>query len=103
MSRFIIIVDDDIDPSNLSEVMWALGTRCDPETSIDIIGGRPGMGSDPILPPEKRALSDYTVSTAIIYACKPYSWMKQFPRSVKSSPEALERIRQKWGKLLFDE
>ncbi len=103
MNRFIIIVDDDIDPSNISEVLWALGTRCDPATSIDIISGRLGQGSDPIMPPEKKARYDYTVSTAMIYACKPYNWIKEFPRSVKSDPEDLEKVRQKWGKALFDE
>ena len=34
--RFVIVVDDDIDPFNLHDVMWALATRCDPETSLDI-------------------------------------------------------------------
>lgn len=101
MSRFIIIVDDDIDPFNTSEVLWALATRCDPATSIDFISGRPGMGSDPILSPERRKRYDYTVSTALVYACKPYSWLKDFPRSVKGSPEALEKARQKWGTVLF--
>jgi len=36
LCRFIIVVDDDIDPSNISDVIWALGTRCDPETGIDV-------------------------------------------------------------------
>ena len=54
LGRYTIIVDEDIDPSNISEVLWALATRCDPETSVDIIGGFCGMRSDPLLPPEKR-------------------------------------------------
>ena len=29
--RFVMVVDDDIDPFNLHDVMWALATRCDPE------------------------------------------------------------------------
>ena len=29
-NRWTIVVDEDIDPSNLSEVVWAMGTRCDP-------------------------------------------------------------------------
>src|SRR6516165_6140453 len=35
--RYTIVVDDDIDVSNLEEVIWALITRSDPATSIDII------------------------------------------------------------------
>lgn len=101
LGKFIIIVDDDIDPSNMSEVLWALATRCDPETSIDIIGGRLGMASDSRLEPEKRRSGDLTCSLAIIYACKPYSWIDQFPKAIKSSPEVLKEVKEKWGKLLF--
>src|SRR5262249_43513782 len=35
--RYTIVVDDDIDVSDLQEVTWALLTRSDPATSIDII------------------------------------------------------------------
>lgn len=100
-SRFIIIVDDDIDPSNISEVLWALGTRCDPETSIDIIGGCLTASSDPRLPPDKRSRADFVSSRAIIYACKPYSWIKEFPPATKSKPETLKKVKEKWGKLIF--
>ena len=30
MNRFVIVVDDDVDPMNLEEVMWAVSTRCEP-------------------------------------------------------------------------
>ena len=100
MSRFTVIVDDDIDPNNMSEVLWAIVTRCDPATSIDIIDGCWGAGSDPRLDPEKRERGDLTCSKAIIYACKPYSWIKQFPPSIKSSPEVLAQVQKKWGKVI---
>ena len=35
-NRFTIVVDDDIDPTRIDDVVWALSTRCDPETDIDI-------------------------------------------------------------------
>ena len=34
--RCIVVVDDDIDPSNKSEVLWALGTRMEPQNSSTI-------------------------------------------------------------------
>lgn len=37
MGRFIIVVDDDIDPSNTDDVLWALTTRCDPALDIDVL------------------------------------------------------------------
>ena len=96
LNRFIIIVDDDIDPSNLSEVLWALGTRCDPETSIDIIRQCYGTPLDPLLPPEKRARRDFTHSKAIITACKPYYWRKDFPIPIGTRRELKEQVKQKW-------
>ena len=35
--RWVIVVDDDIDPSNLFDVVWAMSTRCDPVEDIDYI------------------------------------------------------------------
>ncbi|MFC1907015.1 UbiD family decarboxylase [Chloroflexota bacterium] len=95
--RFVIVVDDDIDPSNISEVLWALGTRVEPNTAIEVINGCWGYGSNPALPPERRARGDFTHSIAIILACKPYAWIKDFPPSIKSSPELLKKTREKWA------
>lgn len=33
----MVVVDEDIDPSNITEVIWALVTRTDPEKDIDIV------------------------------------------------------------------
>jgi UbiD family decarboxylase len=96
MNRFIVIVDDDINPSNIGEVLWALTTRCDPQASIDILRGCWGARSDPLLSPEKRRLDQIDLSKAILYACKPYHWIKNFPPAVKSSPELLAKVKQKF-------
>ncbi len=36
-TKWIIAVDDDVDPTDLNEVMWALSTRCHPSEDIDIL------------------------------------------------------------------
>ncbi|MFC1905688.1 UbiD family decarboxylase, partial [Chloroflexota bacterium] len=36
-NAFVIVVDDDIDPSDPGQVFWAMATRCDPETQVDIL------------------------------------------------------------------
>ncbi len=95
--RWVIVVDDDIDPFNISEVLWALGTRCDPATSIDIVRGWRSNALDPCLPPEKRRQQDLTRSLAIVQACKPYYWIEQFPPSIKLDPQVVERVKQKWA------
>jgi 3-polyprenyl-4-hydroxybenzoate decarboxylase len=99
-SKLIIVVDDDIDPSNTSEVIWALATRTDLETSIDIIRGCWTTKSNPILSPEHRRLNVQQMSRALILACKPYSWIDKFPPSIKSSPELLKKIKEKWVHIL---
>lgn len=99
-STMVIVVDDDIDPANNSEVIWALGTRLDPETSIEIIPGLQAGGSTPILSPEKKRLGQFSLGRAVILACKPYSWIKDFPPTVGTSPELAAKTRAKWTELL---
>jgi len=100
--RWIIVVDEDIDPFNTSEVLWAMGTRCDPETAIDIIRGTLGLSGVAWQSPEQQRIGTYAQSAAIVLACKPYHWIKEFPPAVKSSPERLEKARQKWAHI-FDQ
>lgn len=95
--RYIIVVDDDIDPFSTAEVLWAMSTRCDPETQIDIVRGCWSTPLDPTISPEKRKQGDYSASRAIILACKPYHWMKDFPPSFKLSIEEQKRVRDKWA------
>ncbi|MFC1870279.1 UbiD family decarboxylase, partial [Chloroflexota bacterium] len=98
-SRFIIVVDDDIDPSNKDEVLWALSNRVDPETSIEIIRGYRSTRSDPRLSPDKRKRGELSHSKAIINACKPYHWIKEFPITCKASPERLKKTKEKWANI----
>ena len=44
--RYVIVVDDDIDVSNLEELIWAMLTRSDPATSIDIVHNAWSTGLD---------------------------------------------------------
>jgi UbiD family decarboxylase len=98
MSRYSVVVDDDIDPANLQEVMWAVATRTDPAVDIDII--RRGMGSknDPMFVayPYDAPLS----SKAIIDACRPWDHLEEFPIVAEASKELQEKTRAKWKDLL---
>ncbi len=94
---WIIVVDDDIDPSNLSEVLWAMGQRCDVETAVEVIKDGWTSPIKPSLSPEKRSRGDITQGIAIILACKPYYWIDSFPPSIKTSAELLQKVKEKWG------
>ena len=97
--RYIIVVDDDIDPTNLEEVLWAVTTRCDPDTSIDIVRGFLSSPLDPMLSPAKRAARDFTTSKVIINACRPYHWIKEFPPVNVASNELRKKVMDRWGHL----
>src|SRR5262249_5877431 len=60
--RFVIIVDDDIDPSNIDDVLWALSTRCDPATAINLIQRALRPPLEPPLTPDARAPPKFTQS-----------------------------------------
>jgi 4-hydroxy-3-polyprenylbenzoate decarboxylase len=96
--RFVIVVDDDIDPYNLEQVLWAIATRCDPETSLDVCRRIWSYKIDPRLPKHKKEAADYTGSVAIIDACRPYHWINEFPATTQISEELLQETEEKWGK-----
>jgi UbiD family decarboxylase len=45
--KYIICVDDDIDIYNLTDVMWAVATRCDPKDDIATVNGTMTSWLDP--------------------------------------------------------
>jgi 4-hydroxy-3-polyprenylbenzoate decarboxylase len=75
MGRFVIVVDEDINPRDPAQVLWAIGTRCDPETTITILQACQSSVLDPRISPERKRRGDLTSSRAIINACKPYEWI----------------------------
>ena len=98
--RYIITVDDDIDPSNLEEVLWAVTTRCDPETAIDIVPGFLTSPLDPMLAPEKREKLDFTTAKVFINACRPYHWRDKFPPVNRASAEIRDKAMRKFKEIL---
>jgi 4-hydroxy-3-polyprenylbenzoate decarboxylase len=98
--RYVIVVDDDIDPSSLEEVIWAMLTRSDPATSIDIITNAWSTPLDPRIEPERKAKGDYTNSRAIIDACRPWHWRHEYPKVNAPSPEMRKLARERFSYLL---
>jgi len=82
--------------------MWALATRCDPETSLDVCRRIWSYKIDPRLPKHKKEAGDYTGAVAIIDACRPYHWIDEFPRTTKIAAELLKATEEKWGKFFKD-
>lgn len=97
MNRFVIVVDDDIDPLDMEDVVWAMSFRTDPQKDIDIVRDTWSLELDPLI---RKPSNDLHNSRAVITACKPFAWMDDFPKVVKASPELTDRVKKKWGKQL---
>ena len=98
--RFVIVVDDDIDPSNIDDVLWALATRSDPASSINIITDAWSTPLDPRISPEERARKNFTNSVAVINACRPYYWIKDFPETCFFPEQIRKETYEKWKGVL---
>jgi len=99
MGRFVVVVDEDINPRDPEDVLWAIGTRCDPETTLTVLKNCTSSALDPRIPPDRKERRDYSSSRAIILACKPYEWINEFPRTNVASPSLRKKVLEKWTDL----
>jgi UbiD family decarboxylase len=96
--KYVIVVDDDIDPTNIGQVLWAMATRSRPAQSIDILRETWSTFLDPSLnPPEIRPWG----SKALINACMDYKHIKNFSPRTKLDRMTYERVVARWSELGF--
>ncbi|HEY7165923.1 MAG TPA: UbiD family decarboxylase [Candidatus Binatia bacterium] len=98
LGRFTVVVDDDIDPTDMKDVWWAMTTRCDPAEDIEILRRCWSGPLDPIVQKGKKGFN----SRAIIDACRPYDWLKDFPQSVRVPNDLARQVKEKWGKKILN-
>lgn len=82
--KIAIVVDNDIDPTSLREVMWAISTRVQPESDVQSLKGLQGQVLDPSLGHEIKG------SGMIIDATKPLD--RPFPRKGLVPEEVLRKV-----------
>jgi 4-hydroxy-3-polyprenylbenzoate decarboxylase len=83
----------------MADVMWAVCTRCDPKTGIEIASNCWSSPIDPRLTPEQRSAGDFTNSRAIIDACRPFAWRDKFPKVHSIDPGYRDEIKAKWKEI----
>ena len=97
MGRIVVVVDDDVDPSSLADVMWAVTTRCEPSEQIDIVRNAWSSALDPRIPPEAKLAGVTSHSKVVIEACRPFAWLEKFPPTSALSLDEARAIEAKWG------
>ena len=96
--RIVIVVDDDIDISNIEEVMWAVATRSKAE-DVDVIRGLWTQSTDPMMDPADRNRNLIVNSRLIINACRPWETLEEFPKVNRFSAEYREKTLKKWSEI----
>jgi 3-polyprenyl-4-hydroxybenzoate decarboxylase len=91
--RWVVVVDSDIDPTNLDDVIWAMSTRCDPVADIEYIKRAWSTPLDPML-----RTAPWENTRAIVNACRPWEWRHEFPEVASASPERRKAVETKWAR-----
>jgi 4-hydroxy-3-polyprenylbenzoate decarboxylase len=92
-TKWIIAVDEDVDPTDLNQVMWAMSTRCNPVDDVDFQRNTWSTGLDPSQhPPEARPYG----SKALIDACKPHRHIKEFPARTLLRRSVYDQVAARW-------
>jgi len=101
MGKYSIVVDDDIDPTDISDVIWAISTRSNPEKDIDILRRCRSITLEPTHTREDKENFNVNLGYAIIRAVKPWPMLSKgtFPHVATSSKEDRAAAYEKWGHL----
>jgi 2,5-furandicarboxylate decarboxylase 1 len=83
--KHVIVVDEDINPANLQEVMWAVATRVQASENVVILKGLQGHVLDPSVRHEIRS------DGMIIDATKPID--RPFPKRGEVPEDVLKKIK----------
>lgn len=96
---YLIVVDEDIEATNMNEVLWALTTRCHPQRGIFSTGSSWGI---PLLPFLSQYEKMHYLGSQVLFDC---TWPKDWPEDaipLKSSfdqvwPEDIQqRVLKNW-------
>lgn len=96
LGRIVVVVDEDIDVTDLQEVVWAICTRSDPERDVEIIRRTTSGALDPAIEPGKKGYN----SRLIIDATRPWEWREKFPLAIGPEPEEKRAVRDAWDWIL---
>jgi 4-hydroxy-3-polyprenylbenzoate decarboxylase len=95
-TKWIVAVDEDVDPTDMDQVIWAMATRCNPIDDIDLLRNTWSTALDPSQnPPEKRPYG----SKALINACKDHRYLASFSRRSLLRKSVYDKVAARWTEL----
>lgn len=95
-TKWIIAVDEDIDPTDMDQVIWAMSSRCNPVEDIDVLRNTWSTWLDPTQnPPEERPYG----SKALINACKEHRYLPVFSKRTTLRREMYDQVARRWKEL----
>jgi 4-hydroxy-3-polyprenylbenzoate decarboxylase len=95
-TKWIIAVDEDIDPTDMDQVIWAMASRCNPIDDIDVLRNTWSTWLDPTQnPPENRPYG----SKALINACKEHRHLPVFSKRTALRRSVYETVARRWKEL----
>ena len=95
-TKWIIAVDEDVDPTDMDQVIWAMATRSNPVDDVDFLRNTWSTSLDPAQnPPEKRLYG----SKAMINACKDYRHISSFSKRTMLRKRVYDRVAARWTEL----
>ena len=95
-TKWIIAVDEDIDPTDMDQVIWAMASRCNPIDDIDVLRNTWSTWLDHTQnPPEKRPYG----SKALINACKEHRNLPVFSKRTVLRKETYDKVAARWKEL----
>ena len=95
-TKWIIAVDEDIDPTDMDQVIWAMSSRCNPIEDIDVLRNTWSTWLDPTQnPPEERPYG----SKALINACKEHRYLPVFSKRTTLRREMYDQVAERWKEL----
>ncbi|MCY1550388.1 Phenolic acid decarboxylase subunit C [compost metagenome] len=96
ISKWIIAVDEDVDPTDMNQVLWAMATRSTPADDIDILRNTRGSPLDPAQNPQEKR---FFGSKALINACKDYRHVRSFPVRTLLRESLYRKLEDRWADL----
>jgi phenylphosphate carboxylase beta subunit len=90
--KTVILVDDDIDPENMDQVIYALSFKYQPEFGTQILRRGRSTPLDPSLP---KGDARFLTSRVILDCTTPYEW-KDKPDKIELDEKMAQHVRDNW-------